>query len=203
MKTDTPYPKKKITCTILAGGQGSRMGNHDKGLVKLAGQAIIEHVIQRVKPQVGNIIINANRHLEEYRHYGYPVVTDATDDFQGPLAGMAASLSHCDTNWMMTVPCDSPLLPSHLAEKLYRSLQMHDAELAVASDGDRLHPVFCLLSKHLITDLKEFLALGQRKIDLWFKRVNTVHTDFSDVAECFRNINTLDELNEVEQSLLK
>ena len=201
MNRSAQYPKNEITCTILAGGRGARMENRDKGLVNLAGQPMIEHIIKRVRPQVGSIIINANRHFEEYRSYGYPVIADSGDDFQGPLAGMAACLHHCGTRWMLTVPCDSPLLPDDLAGRLYYALRSHDADLAVVADGQRLHPVFCLLSSNLTDNLKEFLARGNRKIDAWFQYIKTVQADFSDVKECFRNINTLDEISELEQTL--
>ncbi len=204
MNTDATYPKNDITCVILAGGRGSRMNDRDKGLVGLAGRPMIEHIIERVGPQVGNIMINANRHLKEYRRYGYPVISDnGIDDFRGPLAGMAAALRDGNTRWVLTVPCDSPLLPRDLAARLYCALETHAADGAVADDGDRLHPVFCLLSRRLTGNLERFLALGERKIDLWFKRVNMARADFSDEAECFGNVNTADELNRIEQSLLK
>ncbi len=201
MNTDTTYPKTDISCAILAGGKGSRMNNRDKGLVELAGRPMIEHVIERVAPQVGGIVINANRHREEYRRYKFPIIADAAGGFLGPLAGMAAALRHCDTRWTMTVPCDSPLLPLDLASRLYRTLETHDADIAVAHDGERLHPVFCLLSRHLADNLDDFLERGERKIDRWFERVNTVHADFSDKPDCFGNVNTADELMRVEQIL--
>ena len=177
------------------------MGERDKGLVKLAGRPMIEHIIERVEPQVGAVTINANRHLETYRDYGYPVISDADDEFSGPLAGMAAALRHCNTPWLMTVPCDSPLLPLDLAARLYHALKTQRAELAVADDGERLHPVFCLLSRQLSHSLENFLAQGQRKIDLWFELIHTARADFSNQAERFGNINTPDELTRIEQTL--
>ena len=179
------------------------MGERDKGLVPLMGRPMIEHIIERVTPQVGTVVINANRHLDEYRRYGCAVITDDNDEFRGPLAGMAAALRHCDTPWVMTVPCDSPLLPMDLAVRLHRALNTSNADLAVADDGERLHPVFCLLARHLGAGLEEFLAQGGRKIDLWFERIPVVHADFSDQSECFGNINTMDELTRLEQSLTK
>lgn len=203
MNTAATPPYTDVTCTILAGGRGSRMGGRDKGLVELAGRPMIEHVIERVKPQVGGVVINANRRLDDYRRYGFPLISDVQDGFQGPLAGMAAALRRCDTDWVMTVPCDSPLLPLDLAERLHRAVETHDADVAVAGDGERLHPVFCLLSPRVAGDLEDFLAQGQRKIDRWFERVHVVRADFSDEAECFGNVNTGDDLARIEQALKK
>ena len=203
MDTNIQYPKDEITGAILAGGKGSRMKNQDKGLVELAGSPMIEHVIKRIKPQVGTIVINANRHLEEYQRYGCPVVADPGDDFQGPLAGMATCLHHSETRWMVTTPCDSPLLPGDLVAKLYHALQLRDADIAVATDGQRIHPVFCLLSSRLAGNLEEFIESGGRKIDTWFQRVDTVQVDFGNVDECFWNINTPAELSRLERYLLK
>ena len=179
------------------------MENRDKGLVPLAKRPMIEHVIMRIQPQVGTIVINANRHLEEYRNYGYPVVPDSGDDFQGPLAGMAACLHHCRTPWMTTVPCDVPLLPDKLVGRLYHDIRSHGAEAAVASDGQRLHPVFCLMASGLVDSLEKFLALGGRKIDIWLQQIRTVQTDFSDIEDCFHNINTADELSKLDRALLQ
>ena len=203
MDTVATPPYNDVTCTILAGGQGSRMGGRDKGLVELAGRPMIEHVIERVKPQVGSVVINANRCLDEYRRYGFPLISDARGGFEGPLAGMATALRRCDVAWVMTVPCDSPLLPLDLAARLYRAAETRNAEVAVAGDGERLHPVFCLLSPRVVVDLEDFLASGQRKIDRWFERVNTARVDFSDEAECFSNVNTDDDLARIEQALKK
>lgn len=201
MNTAATPPYNDVTCTILAGGKGSRMGGRDKGLVELAGRPMIEHVIERVEPQVGGIVINANRGLDEYRRYGFPLISDVQDGFQGPLAGMAAALRRCGTDWVMTVPCDSPLLPLDLAARLHRAVETHAADVAVADDGERLHPVFCLLSPRVAGDLESFLAQGQRKIDRWFERVSVVRADFSDEAECFSNVNTGGDLARIEQAL--
>ncbi len=202
MRDNVQYPKNTITCAILAGGKGSRMESRDKGLVPLAGRPMIEHAIMRIRPQVGAIMINANRHLEEYRNYGYPVVQDSSNDFQGPLAGMAACLRHCHTPWMATIPCDVPLLPEKLIGRLHHALTLHDAEVAVATDGQRLHPVFCLISVELTDKLEAFLMLGGRKIDRWLQQVRTVQADFSDAESCFHNVNTADELAKLNQALL-
>ena len=201
MNDRSTYPVNDITCAILAGGKGSRMGDRDKGLVELAGRPLIEHIIERIAPQVGHIIINANRNLDEYRRYGHPVVTDAADEFAGPLAGMAASLHYGRTPRLLTVPCDTPLLPHDLAVRLHTALQAQHADLAVVHDGQRLHPVFCLLCDRLINSLDRFLIAGGRKIDLWFEETKTAHADFSDEADCFDNINTAEKLSAVEQRL--
>lgn len=193
------YPLEEITCAILAGGEGSRMERRDKGLIELAGRPMVERVIERVRRQVGAIVINANRNADVYRRYGFPVIPDATGGFRGPLAGMAAALGVCTTRWVMTVPCDGPLLPDDLAARLYGAIEEHNAELAVADDGKRLHPVFCLLSRGLAGNLEDFLAGGGRKIDRWFEQVRTARADFSDEAECFGNVNTVEDLARVAE----
>ena len=194
MDNPATYPSNDVTCAILAGGRGSRMGHRDKGLVELEGRPMIEHVIERVTPQVRGIVISANRNLDEYRRYHHPVVTDATDDFRGPLAGMSAALNHCATRLMVTVPCDVPLLPLDLVARLYHALDAQSAELAVAEDGKRLHPVFCLAPRRLADNLEDFLTHGGRKIDQWFERFDVARADFSDEPECFSNVNTSVEL---------
>ena len=192
---DTPcYPLGDVTGVILAGGKGTRMGGADKGLVMFAGRPFVEHVIAALAPQVGVLIINANRNLERYRAYGYPVVSDGFDGFQGPLAGFCAALNAASTPYLATAPCDSPRPPAELAARLYRALSREHADLAVACDGRRLHPVFCLMKTSLHGSLHDFLSGGGRKIDRWFERVATTSCNFSDQPETFANLNTFEEV---------
>ncbi len=179
-----------ITGVVLAGGQGSRMGGRDKGLLSFRGQPLIEHILADLQTQVGKIIINANRNLEVYRRYGYMVLTDPLTGFQGPLAGMAAALRFTTTPYLLTVPCDAPRFPPVLAERLWKALQDQGAEIAVAHDGTELQPMHALLSRHLVDDLQAFLTSGQRRPRDWYKLHKTVAVDFSDYADLFVNMNT-------------
>ena len=138
----------QITGLILAGGRGSRMGSIDKGLVPLAGQPMVKHVIARLQPQVQRLLINANQNLDTSAAFGTPVWPDAIPDFAGPLAGLQTGLMHCETPYLVTAPCDSPFLPTDLVQRLASALQAEDADLAVAGTGEgetrQPHPAFCL-----------------------------------------------------------
>ncbi len=182
--------KENITAVILAGGRGRRLGGQDKGLLELNGKPLIEHILDAVKPQVKTVIINANRNLDVYTDYTYPVVSDEMTDFQGPLAGFAAALSACNTDYIMTLPCDGPAVPADLANRLSKALIENEAELAVAHDGQRMQPVYALIPVSLLASLQKFLDAGDRKIDLWYAQHKVALTDFSDVMENFFNINT-------------
>ena len=182
--------KENITAVILAGGRGRRLGGQDKGLLELNGRPLIEHILDAVKPQVKTVIINANRNLDVYTAYSYPVVSDEMTDFQGPLAGFAVALSVCNTDYIMTLPCDGPAVPADLAARLSRTLIENEAELAVAYDGQRMQPVYALIPRSLLDSLQSFLDGGDRKIDLWYAKHNTALADFSDIADSFFNINT-------------
>lgn len=178
-----------ITAGILAGGRGQRMGGIDKGLFEFDGKPLIEQLIGRLAPQAPRLIINANRNLERYRGYGYPVVSDPLDDFQGPLAGFAALLEACDDPWLAIAPCDSPLLPPDYLQRLHRSRQQSGCRIVVAHDGERMQPAHALIDRRLIDDLRLFLALGERKISRWYDRHRWAAADFSDVPATFINLN--------------
>lgn len=195
-----PHPKY-TTGVILAGGRGSRMGGEDKGWVALNGHPMIEHVIARLRPQVGEMLISANRNQDRYAALGYPVVSDALSGYQGPLAGMAAGLQAARTPFVVTVPCDSPLFGDDLVARLARALVRADADIAVAHDGVRAHPVFLLLKRALYPSLLEFLDAGERKIDRWFVRHRVAQADFADSPEAFMNVNDPAEQRAVEARL--
>ena len=180
----------EITAVILAGGRGRRMGGKDKGLMEINDLPLIEHVLSSVSPQAGHLIINANRNIEEYQRYGFPVVSDTMADYQGPLAGFASAMAAAETEYIVTIPCDSPLLPDDLVQRLVQALNREDAELAVAQDGERLQPVFALLRVSLLPSLLDFLQRGDRKIDLWYAQHKMAKADFSDIPETFLNVNT-------------
>jgi molybdopterin-guanine dinucleotide biosynthesis protein A len=192
-----------ITGLILAGGRAQRMGGIDKGLIPFHGKPLIESSISRLKPQVSTIMINANRSITKYSHYGYPVLMDETPDFSGPLAGFSVGLKHCKTPYLLTSPCDSPLLPADLAEKMAHQLEDHDLELVFASskedDGKTWsQPVFCLMKSDLQGSLDAFLSKGDLKIDRWFKELRSGTVVFEN-PQAFANVNTPEELAALEK----
>ena len=190
-----------ITGLILAGGAARRMGGGDKGLTELAGKPLIEYALARLAPQVDALIINANRNAARYADYGHPVVADEREGFQGPLAGMASGLKAAETEFMVCAPCDSPLLPEDLVERLFRQLREQDAELSVAHNGERLQPVFTLMRAALADSLLAFLDGGGRKIDQWFQQHRLAVADFSDQPAAFSNVNSPEELDAMAGSL--
>jgi len=191
-----------ITGLVLAGGRGSRMGGVDKGLQPHAGVPLALHALRRLAPQVGAVMINANRNLEAYAAFGVPVWPDAVPDYAGPLAGFLAGLTHCDTPYLMTVPCDSPLFPGDLVQRLATALTEADAEIAMAATHEagalQVQPVFCLLKTGLRESLLRFTQGGQRKIDKWTAQHRCVEVPFDD-AHAFANANTVDELKQLQQ----
>ncbi|MFN0186823.1 MAG: molybdenum cofactor guanylyltransferase MobA [Aquabacterium sp.] len=197
----TPIRAEQITGLLLAGGRGSRLGGVDKGLQPWRGQPLAGHVLRRLMPQVGQLMINANRHAEIYAGFGVPVWPDADGSFAGPLAGFLAGLRHCSTPWLVTVPCDTPLFPTDLVARLARAASEADAEVAMATAPDdasagappRPQPVFCLLRATLRDSLEQELAAGGRKIDRWTSTRRQVLVPFSDAAAFF-NVNTPDDL---------
>ena len=161
---------------------------------------LIEHILDAITPQVKAVIINANRNQQIYADYGHPVISDDMADYQGPLAGFAAALAACDTEYIMTLPCDGPFVPADLVARLSNALTDNRAELAVAHDGQRMQPVYALIPRTLLSSLQEFLDAGDRKIDLWYALHNTALADFSDVVETFFNINTEDDRTRVDKT---
>lgn len=191
--------RSRITGLILAGGRGSRMGGIDKGLQPWRGLPLAQQVLQRLQPQVGAVLINANRNLDAYRAWGHPVVSDQTDrEFAGPLAGFLAGLDSCDTPYLLTAPCDSPLLPLDLAARLGAGLLQAGARIALPRALGRLQPVFCLIDVALRDDLRDFVAAGGSKIDEWTTRHQTAIVDFED-ALAFENINTQADLQRLQR----
>ena len=190
-----------ITAVILAGGMARRMGGQDKGLIELNGRPMIEHIIEALKPQVDSIVINANRNLEQYRQYGYPVVEDIIGDYFGPLVGMASGLQACSSDRILTVPCDSPFVPPVLADKLNAALIEQGADLSVANDSERMQPVFAMLRRYLLPSLLAYLDDGGRKIDTWYAEHKMALADFSDWPDAFININTPEDKTVVEEKI--
>lgn len=187
-----------VTGLVLAGGQGSRMGGVDKGLQPFRGKPMVAHVIERLAPQVGEILINANRNVEAYQAFGHRVVPDSITGFAGPLAGFERGLDYASNELVATVPCDSPFLPTDLVPRLRTALENAAAQLAVAKTGHQAHPVFCLMRRDVHQSLREFLGSGQRKIDKWYAALEVVEVPFDDEAQAFMNINTRAELSDAE-----
>jgi len=181
-----------VSGVVLAGGQGRRMGGVDKGLQPLRGKPMAQWALERLAPQVDEILINCNQNLDAYARFGYRLVPDEIGGFAGPLAGLHASLKAAAHPLVVTVPCDSPFLPSDLVSRLKQHLREKD--LAVAKTGDQPHPVFSLVRRSVLGNLEAFLRSGGRKIDAWYASLATVEVSFDDEADAFRNINTLDEL---------
>jgi molybdenum cofactor guanylyltransferase len=184
----------EICGLVLAGGQGRRMGGVDKGLQPLQGRPLIQHVIDRLRPQVASVLINANQNLARYAEFGCPVVPDRVTGFAGPLAGLEAGLHATDAPLIITVPCDSPFLPHDLVTRLATARSAIDADVAVARTGSQPHPVFALVCTRVRSHLADFLARGERKIDLWYANLSVVEVAFDDQADAFANINTRAEL---------
>jgi molybdenum cofactor guanylyltransferase len=185
-----PVPARDITAVILAGGMARRMGGEDKGLIELNGRPLLDYVIAGLRSRVGAILVNANRNLERYREFGYPVIEDIVTGFSGPLAGMATGMQAADTPLLLTVPCDSPFVPPDLGERLLRVMRDTGAGICVAHDGERLQPVHALLKCRLLPDLLVYLNGGGRKIDTWYARHRMARADFSDMPDMFLNLNT-------------
>jgi len=194
-------PKDDITGLILAGGRGSRMGGADKGLQNHHGIPLAMHAMLRLSPQVGHLMINANRNLGAYDSFGVPVWPDALPEYPGPLAGFLAGLEHCETGYLVTVPCDTPNFPDDLVQRLAQALAAEDAELAMAAtpgpDGPQLQPVFCLMKATLMESLVAFTHAGQRKIDRWTAQHRCATVVFDD-PDAFFNANTADELRQLQ-----
>ena len=190
-----PLQSEDITVVILAGGKGRRMGGQDKGLVNFKNLSLIKHVIDAISQQTDNIIINANRSLQEYAAFGYPVVEDTLKDFQGPLAGFLAAMSNVSTDYILTIPCDGPVITDNYVDKMLQGLNESSAELAIASDGSRMQPVYALIPLTLQQSLSQFLADGGRKIDLWYQQHDFTLVEFDADSEFFTNINTPQDLH--------
>lgn len=192
---------KDITGLVLAGGRGSRMGGVDKGLQNHHGLPLALHALLRLQPQVGEMMVNANRNLGAYEAMGAPVWPDSTPDFPGPLAGLLAGLEHCETPWLVTVPCDTPNFPDDLVARLAQGLLDADAEIAMAAtleQGElRTQPVFCLLRAELMESLVAFMHAGERKIDRWTAGHRCAVVSFDDPAAFF-NANTADDLRQLQ-----
>ena len=213
MSAPAPIDASEITGLVLAGGRGSRMGGVDKGLQSFNGIPLALHAVQRLGLQVGHVLVNANRNLAAYESFGVPVWPDGLADYAGPLAGFLTGLERCETPYLLTVPCDSPLFPLDLASRLAAALADQQADIAMVSAPEAAgpagaaaalfpQPVFCLLRATLLDSLVRFTRDGGRKIDRWTGQHHTVLVPFDrpgDAANAFFNANTLAELHTLER----
>jgi molybdenum cofactor guanylyltransferase len=202
--------KDQITGIVLAGGRGSRMGGVDKGLQPYKGTSLIKHTLLRLQPQVGHLLINANRNLDVYNELGTEfsaeVLIDTLADFAGPLAGFLVGLQHCKTPLLMTVPCDTPRFPADLTSRLLEALVLYHADIVMVSSPDdegilRHQPVFCLIRKELMESLQAFTLAGGRKIGAWAAQHKLARVDFNqahDDPKAFYNANTLQDLQQLD-----
>ena len=195
--------RDRVTGVILAGGKATRMGGVDKGLVTIRGRPMVAWVIDALRPQVATVLINANRNADRYREFGCPVIDDGDSEFRGPLSGMLSAMRAARTPYIAVVPCDSPLIGADLVERLCTVAASSGAPIVAAHDGERLQPVFALMSCGLRDDLAGYLDDGERKIDRWYARHGYVSVDFSDAADSFANVNAPDDKRALDAALAK
>lgn len=194
-------PIAELTAVILAGGRASRMGGNDKGLIALNGKPMIAHLIDRLRPQAGQLVINANRNLTCYQQYGFPVVTDRWPDFPGPLAGLASALPQINTDYILCSPCDTPHLPADVAARLYQALAAQQSDVAIAMTGDDMQATCFLIRRAACADLERYLTDGGRQVQRWLRGKHWTGVDFADQAKAFANINTPEELAQAGKGL--
>ncbi len=200
--THSTAPDRSITGVILAGGMGRRMGGEDKGLISLGSHPMVEYALRAMDAQVDRLVISANRNQELYARYGHPVLADEIGEYFGPLAGMAAALQAAPAGWVITVPCDSPLICGDYVIRMREALEKSGAEVAVARDSERIQPVFALISTDLHDSLLRFLESGERKIDRWYAMHRCIEVDFSDREEMFLNVNRPEDRETMEAMLI-
>lgn len=189
--------KEDITAVVLAGGQGKRVDKQDKGLIDFSGKKLVEHVIDALSFETDDIVIVANRNIDTYSSFGFPVVSDRIDGFQGPLAGIDAAFSVTGSTFLACVPCDSPFLPNDVITRLVRAATGNNP-IVVASDGKRLHPVVCLVHRSVWADIETRLEQGHLRLMEWVEAAGYDVADFSSCPEMLQNLNTVEQMNSAE-----
>lgn len=192
--------RDKITGIVLCGGEGRRMGGVDKPLVNLNGQPIVGWVVERVTPQVGQMLISCNRHREIYESYA-PTCVDHLPGKSGPLAGIHAGLARCESDYAFVCPGDTPLLSAHLVKALARALEQNGRPAAIAHDGNKAQHLFLLLRCASAASIESYVQSGKRKVLRWVQSMDPSVVDFSDEAESFTNVNTRADLKRLEKRL--
>lgn len=190
-----------ITGLVLAGGRGRRLGGLDKGLLQVRDRPLIEHVLAQLTPQVGRVLVNANRNGDTYARYGHPVVADADGDYDGPLAGMASGLAAATTEYVLCVPCDAAFLPPDLAQRMRAAIEAGHGRICAVHDGVWLHPVCALIPRALLGDLRRWLAEGHREVAAWLQRHSLATVRYPDWPSEFWSLNTPEDLARLEARL--
>jgi molybdopterin-guanine dinucleotide biosynthesis protein A len=193
-----PTKKSTIAGVVLAGGRAMRMDNQDKGLIHFKNRPLIAYALEALSFVSQQTFINANRNLIDYEAFGHLVITDQTDSYDGPLAGILTTLIHADAELLLVMPCDTPYFKAEHLQRLLTIRAEHDADISIAFDGEQLHPLFLALKTSLTENLRDYLASGQRKVGDWLKPLNSVYVDFSHEPSIFININSSDELAVLE-----
>jgi len=186
--------KEEITAVVLAGGQGRRVDEQDKGLLEFRGKNLVEHVIKSLSTQTDNIVVVANRNIETYTALGFPVISDRIEGFQGPLAGIDAAFSVTGSSFLLCVPCDSPFIPDNLMQRLILSATGNNP-IVVASDGKRLHPVISLVHRSVWPDIENRLSEGRLRLMEWIEATGYDIADFSSSPEVLQNLNTIEQID--------
>lgn len=186
--------KDNITAVVLAGGMGRRVAEQDKGLLTFQGKKMVEHVLDTLAGQTNNILIVANRNIDTYQAFGYPVISDRVKGYLGPLAGIDAAFAHTNSAYLACIACDSPLIPNDLLARMINAATGNNP-LVIATDGERLHPVINLVSRSLWPDIEQRLARQQLKLMDWVESAGYDKADFSTDPKTLSNINTLEQLN--------
>lgn len=184
---------EKITAVVLAGGKGQRMGGEDKGWVLYQGKPLIEHILERLTPQVDELIINANRNSDRYASLGYQVYKDLDEGFQGPLMGIATGLTHAAGDWVVFVPCDGPFIPLDLITRFSAEAISSKQPIIVASDGERLQPMVVMMRRAVLPELLTALAASERKPDRWYASVGMSQVSFP--PDTLHNFNRPEDIN--------
>lgn len=182
----------EVTGVVLAGGRATRMGGQDKGLINLNGRPLFEHVMSKLAPQVGNVVISANRNIEIYQSFGVNVLSDTLPDYPGPLAGILSAMQHLISEWFLFCPCDTPNIPDNLAYKLW--MQKGESNAVWVNDGERDHPTIALIHRKLVTDLERYLAAGERRVMIFLREVGGKPILFANQIQKFINVNTPEDL---------
>ena len=187
-----------VTAIVLSGGRGRRFDHQDKGLMPWHGQPLIRHVIDRIAPQVDELVICSNRNEEIYSELGYEILPDADPDYQGPVAGMLAGLGRCTTSYALVCPCDSPNLPADLVDRLWAGIAAGDAaedfDIAVAHDGTRRQNLVALMKTGVLSSMRDYYRDGGRAVRNWYPSQRVVDVDFSDQVVGFLNINRPEDI---------
>lgn len=182
-----PYPREQITALVLAGGQGTRVGGRDKGLIDYRGRALVSHVADTLAPQASSVLLSANRSDSDYRDLGFAPLPDLRPNYPGPLAGIEAGLAASETPYLLVCPCDTPHIPTDLGPRLWQALRKADAQACYAEDAQRRHYLHLLLDTGLAAGLRDYLDNGGRAVRRWLATLTVAQASFS--ADELANLN--------------